>query len=140
VGSGPASSFYDRWNELIDLSEIKFINRGEYLRVEDEHGNYIRVFSNIERQEHEFLLHAPEDEDQIRMFTHALRCLATFDIETPVSFRNFSGNWNGSFEGWLMTPETGLKHQAFPSIVGMLMSRKIISGWTTFCSSMYRAS
>lgn len=31
------------------------------------------------------------------------------DISTPVSFSNFSGNWKGSFEGWLMTPETGLK-------------------------------
>jgi phytoene dehydrogenase-like protein len=31
------------------------------------------------------------------------------DISTPVTFKNFSGNWKGSFEGWLMTPETGFK-------------------------------
>lgn len=82
VGSGPASSFYERWSELIDLNEVKFVNRDEYFRVEDEHGNYIRVFSHIERLEHEFLLRAPEDEDEIRMFTHGLRCLATFDMQT----------------------------------------------------------
>ena len=29
------------------------------------------------------------------------------DVSTPVTFRSFTGNWKGSFEGWLVTPETG---------------------------------
>jgi phytoene dehydrogenase-like protein len=32
------------------------------------------------------------------------------DVSTPASFWNFSGNWKGSFEGWLITPEVGMKH------------------------------
>ena len=27
------------------------------------------------------------------------------DVATPVTFRRYTGNWQGSFEGWLMTPE-----------------------------------
>jgi phytoene dehydrogenase-like protein len=28
------------------------------------------------------------------------------DVATPVTFRRYTGNWQGSFEGWLITPET----------------------------------
>lgn len=28
------------------------------------------------------------------------------DVATPVTFHRYTGNWQGSFEGWLMTPET----------------------------------
>jgi len=28
------------------------------------------------------------------------------DVATPVTFQRYTGNWQGSFEGWLMTPET----------------------------------
>jgi phytoene dehydrogenase-like protein len=27
------------------------------------------------------------------------------DVATPVTFENYTGNWQGSFEGWLITPE-----------------------------------
>ena len=27
------------------------------------------------------------------------------DISTPVTFKRYTGNWQGSYEGWLMTPE-----------------------------------
>lgn len=28
------------------------------------------------------------------------------DVATPITFRRYTGNWQGSFEGWLMTPST----------------------------------
>ena len=28
------------------------------------------------------------------------------DVATPVTFRRYTGNWQGSYEGWLITPET----------------------------------
>jgi phytoene dehydrogenase-like protein len=28
-----------------------------------------------------------------------------FDVATPMTFERFTGNWKGSFEGWLITPE-----------------------------------
>ena len=30
------------------------------------------------------------------------------DVATPATFERFTGNWQASFEGWLMTPEVGL--------------------------------
>lgn len=27
------------------------------------------------------------------------------DVATPITFERFTGNWKGSFEGWLITPE-----------------------------------
>ena len=29
------------------------------------------------------------------------------DVSTPVTFERYTGNWRGSFEGWLPTPATG---------------------------------
>lgn len=28
------------------------------------------------------------------------------DVATPITFNRYTGNWQGSFEGWLITPET----------------------------------
>ena len=28
------------------------------------------------------------------------------DVSTPVTFERYTGNWQGSFEGWLITPQT----------------------------------
>ena len=27
------------------------------------------------------------------------------DVATPLTFERYTGNWKGSFEGWLITPE-----------------------------------
>lgn len=32
----------------------------------------------------------------------------TIDVSTPATVIRYTGNWKGSMEGWLMTPETGL--------------------------------
>jgi len=28
------------------------------------------------------------------------------DVATPVTFHRYTGNWQGTFEGWLLTPAT----------------------------------
>lgn len=33
--------------------------------------------------------------------------IETVDVSTPVTVMTYTGNWKGSMEGWLMTPETG---------------------------------
>jgi phytoene dehydrogenase-like protein len=35
--------------------------------------------------------------------------IEVIDISTPASVIRFTGNWKGSMEGWLMTPDTGFK-------------------------------
>ena len=32
----------------------------------------------------------------------------TIDVSTPATVIRYTGNWKGSMEGWLMTPDTGL--------------------------------
>jgi phytoene dehydrogenase-like protein len=34
------------------------------------------------------------------------------DVATPMTFERYTGNWKASFEGWLMTPENGLKRMS----------------------------
>ena len=28
------------------------------------------------------------------------------DVATPITFHRYTGNWKGSFEGWMVTPKT----------------------------------
>lgn len=35
--------------------------------------------------------------------------LEVLDISTPATLIRYTGNWKGSFEGWFLTPEAGLK-------------------------------
>lgn len=34
------------------------------------------------------------------------------DVATPMTFERYTGNWQGSFEGWMMTPEIGMKRMS----------------------------
>jgi len=34
------------------------------------------------------------------------------DVATPVTFHRYTGNWQGSFEGWMMTPEIGMSNMS----------------------------
>lgn len=33
--------------------------------------------------------------------------IETVDVSTPASVIRYTGNWKGSMEGWVMTPDTG---------------------------------
>ncbi|MFI5304044.1 MAG: phytoene desaturase family protein [Nitrospiria bacterium] len=45
------------------------------------------------------------------------------DVSTPATVIRFTGNWKGSMEGWLMTPQTGLRtlRNRLPGLNGFLM-------------------
>jgi len=86
VGSSPSDPFYTLWNELIDMNSLTFVDSDEYIRVEDDNGNAIRVFADIGRLEAEFLEKAPEDKELILELTAAARKISRFDlpIEKPM--------------------------------------------------------
>ena len=73
VGSSPNDNFYNLWNELIDMKNIKFVDQEEYIRVEDKDGKFIRVFTDVNKLEKEMLEKAPEDKGLIIEFTKAVR-------------------------------------------------------------------
>lgn len=80
VGSSPSDNFYNLWNELIDMSKIQFIDHEEYMRVEDKSGNFIRLFTDIDRLESEMLAKAPEDQDVITRFAKTVRRFSKFNL------------------------------------------------------------
>lgn len=79
VGTGSASSFYDKWNELTPMEDIELCPQEEFLRVEDVQGHHLSIFADIGRLEKELLHKAPEDSAKIHELTNALRKLSTYE-------------------------------------------------------------
>ncbi|MHC4212807.1 MAG: phytoene desaturase family protein [Planctomycetota bacterium] len=80
VGSSPSDDFYNLWNELIDMETLQFVDHEEFIRVEDNDGRMIRVFTDVDRLEKELLKAAPEDKKLITDFTRAVRKFAKFKM------------------------------------------------------------
>jgi len=80
VGSNPNDPFYSLWNELVDMKDITFIDSDEYMRVEDETCKTIRVYSDIDKLEAEFLLKAPEDRSLILELTDVARKISRLKL------------------------------------------------------------
>ena len=41
------------------------------------------------------------------------------DIATPITFRRYTGNWQGSYEGWLPTPKIGMTFTMKKTLPGL---------------------
>lgn len=80
VGSSPSNEFYDLWNELIEMNKLDIVDHDEYIRVEDKTGQCIRVFTDVNKLEQEFLEKAPEDKELILEFTNAIRKFSSFTM------------------------------------------------------------
>lgn len=80
AGSKPGESFYDLWNELIDMKSVRFFEYEEYLRFEDAQGKQLTVFTDIDKLEREMLEKAPQDRKVIEEFIGAARKLSGFKM------------------------------------------------------------
>ena len=107
VGSGPSDSLYERWSELIDMNHVEMVNHEEFLRVEDEHGHQLRVFTDLDRLQAEMLEKAPEDTEHIETFVHACKKLADMDLpnEQPMAIANL---WYKAKTMWKLPPYFGV--------------------------------
>ncbi len=107
VGSGPSDSFYDRWSELIDMSQIEIIDHEEYARIEDMHGEQIRIFTDLDRLETELLEKAPEDKEKINEFVHACREFTEMQLpnDEPMATANL---WHKIKMMWRVLPYLGV--------------------------------
>jgi phytoene dehydrogenase-like protein len=70
---------YDYWKKLHE-------DRNEYDREKDKIGK--RVIELLEQR-----------------FAGISSQVEMIDVATPMTFERYTGNWKGSFEGWLITPE-----------------------------------
>lgn len=73
VGSRPGDGLYKAWSELIDMKQLKIYDHEIFYRLEDEHGNCIRFYNNIDQLEKELLEKAPEDKAVIGDYISAAR-------------------------------------------------------------------
>jgi phytoene dehydrogenase-like protein len=106
VGSGTSDSLYERWSELIDMSHVEVVNHEEFMRVEDEHGNQLRVFTDLDRLEAEMLEKAPEDAEKIKEFIHACKKFTDMELpnEQPMATANL---WQKAKAMWKLLPYLG---------------------------------
>ncbi len=83
LGSKPGSDFNAIWHEVCDIDQLTFINPIEFVRMENEHGEALSIWTNPDRLEQELLARSPRDTAEIRRLTHAIRTLAKFRMPAP---------------------------------------------------------
>lgn len=83
LGSSPGDPLHDMWREVCDIDSLQFLYHEEFVRLETEHGDVLRVFADIARLEAEFLAVAPEDAKEIRHFAAAIRHLTDLPLPDP---------------------------------------------------------
>jgi len=66
TGANPKGPLNAQWREVFDVERLTFVYPEEFARVETEHGERLRIYSNVDRLEAEFLRQAPEDAAEIR--------------------------------------------------------------------------
>ena len=66
TGAKPKGALNAQWREVFDVERLRFVYHEEFARVETEHGERLRIYSNVDRLEAEFLRQAPEDAAEIR--------------------------------------------------------------------------
>jgi phytoene dehydrogenase-like protein len=91
VGSKPGSDFNRIWREVCDIDQLQFVDPAEFVRMETEHGESLRVFTDVDRLEKELLERAPQDAAAIRALTRDIRTLSKFRIPEPG--KGWSTNW-----------------------------------------------
>jgi phytoene dehydrogenase-like protein len=74
---------YSQWQEVFDISKLTFVHPEECVRLETEHGEYLTIYTNVDRMETELLQRAPQDAAEIRHFASSVRRLANFAIPDP---------------------------------------------------------
>ena len=79
-GTNPNFKLYHYWNELIDMSQLKFYYHDALGRVEDENGNKVDIFTDPDKLGKELKSIAPKDTKFINNLVKATKKLANFDL------------------------------------------------------------
>lgn len=91
IGSKPGGEFHQVWQEICDIDSLTFINPHEFVRIETECGDTLRIFTNTDELEAELMQHAPQDADAIQDFIHSVRVLRKFRMLDPSG--GLAENW-----------------------------------------------
>jgi len=55
LGSNPKAAFYSRWREVFDIERLTFVDQEEYVRIENDRGESLPIYTNVDRMEAELL-------------------------------------------------------------------------------------
>ena len=91
IGSNPCGDMHAQWREVCDIGRLAFINPEEFVRIENEAGERLAMYTNVDRLEAELLRRAPGDAAAVRDFTHSIRTLGKFRMLDPSG--GLAGNW-----------------------------------------------
>ena len=85
LGSAPASPMHAQWREVFDIDKLTFVYPEEFERLENEAGERLSIYTNVDRMEAEFLRQAPQDAAEIRHFASAVRGLSGLQMPDPAA-------------------------------------------------------
>lgn len=91
IGSKPGGEFNQIWKELVDLDKLTFVNPHEFVRIENEDGDSLRMYTNADMLEAELLRRSPGDIAAIGDFIHAIRAFGKFKLLDPSG--GIAENW-----------------------------------------------
>lgn len=91
VGSSPNGEFHSQWQEIFEIGNLSFLNPDEFVRIESDSGDSLKIYTDVDRLESELLERAPQDRVRIRDLTHSIRSLGTFRVLEPSG--GLTGNW-----------------------------------------------
>ena len=91
LGSNPAGMLHSMWQEVFDIDKLTFVNSEEFVRVETEHRESLKIYANVDRLEQGLLEHSPQDAHEIHRLASAVRSLSNFEV--PDFAKGWIGNW-----------------------------------------------
>jgi len=78
VGSNPGGELHEQWREVCDVERLKFIDPEIFVHMENEAGDGLTIYTDVDRLEAELLRRAPQDATAIHGMTQAIRSLGKF--------------------------------------------------------------
>jgi phytoene dehydrogenase-like protein len=83
LGSKPGADLRDYWEELFDISALRFVDPEEVARIETESGESLAIPTDPDRLEATLLARSPADAKAIRAFVGDVRRLGRFRMPYP---------------------------------------------------------
>ena len=80
VGPDPKGALHAEWEEVFDIDELKFVQPEEYVRLENERGESLSIYADVDRMEAELLKVAAQDSEEISRFASTIRRFADFPL------------------------------------------------------------
>lgn len=83
LGSDPKGRMHAHWREVFDIDQLHFVQPAEYVRLENEGGERLAVYTDPDRLAAELARVSPEDEAESRNFVDAVRAFRDVEIPEP---------------------------------------------------------